>query len=984
MGASASTVRGAEGKSQRRMIKLGTAAAQFRKAKAHVFSKNAAALPAHQAHYFIVERSAECAKEKHKYTDTTFPKDIDPNHVKSANVVWKRPRAFSKTEDPSLFVDGVDFMDIVSGAYAGSALHAALCVLAASRPDKIKELFVNLPEGDDKENPFGIYGVKLYYETRWYVVVVDDLIPCNDKTGQPLFVRSETEHEFWPCIVEKAIAKLHGGYNKIRSLHMRDIWPTLTGGLSHVYSIKEFDKSATGKANKPAQADSDFWGVLQSWQHVRGFMCISSDTRSSEMGILSNHAYAILECVEARGHRLVRLRNPAMNVEWKGAWSDDSELWTQEMREAVGEEKVVSKKDGNFWMGLSDLRATFSTLYVARDDFARLPTARVKSMWSISGGTAGGPPRTRFDEENPVVLLRMGEESTGEVGVVPSDAGSLVETNRLLTVGSSGDKKKDKKLLELKAGKRALIVLEQKNLRTPGADGDGRALPAIAFAVFKVNQKKGESPKLPLHDRLNRDIMDEVVTTVEPQSLLQVHCDVMLLPGVNYFVVPYTKSMNVENEFVLKVFCEVPMETTLLNQITSTAVRMRAIHPKCRMESASGTWLVDAPKACHPALVRGDPPPERTFDQSPRYKLTVQGKGKAKGMVRVCVQSKQAVEKLDVVDPLSQAKCIAFASVSGHDVTAGYRTLDDGSCEIIINNGVSCQTVRAPVGVDVKFSSNTVLIINGTDEARVKEFGRMLREKGKAQLVNDDRYRIEYLDPRQVLQLEIDVGSKTTFSQQRSNVKHTCVRIKGPGFGAAKQGDNLIVNLGPYGSSEINVPSALWVDIFVESQEVEVAGTAELVIDVVRDLRKAGFATAGADPSTNDMHTWQMTRGKKKQLESLGEVVKSSWSVEPLEELPKAPAFGVFVQNAKGLFLKETNTYNIWQGADVACRPDGEEIWLDLTVSKGEYFIIPVPGAKGFPFSNNGRYHISVFSNMDIELTKAPLQLGFPPLPTGP
>jgi len=174
------------------------------------------------------------------------------------------------------------------------------------------------------------------------------------------------------------------------------------------------------------------------------------------------------------------------------------------------------------------------------------------------------------------------------------------------------------------------------------------------------------------------------------------------------------------------------------------------------------------------------------------------------------------------------------------------------------------------------------------------------------------------------------------------------------------------------------------VDIFVESQEVEVAGTAELVIDVVRDLRKAGFATAGADPSTNDMHTWQMTRGKKKQLESLGEVVKSSWSVEPLEELPKAPAFGVFVQNAKGLFLKETNTYNIWQGADVACRPDGEEIWLDLTVSKGEYFIIPVPGAKGFPFSNNGRYHISVFSNMDIELTKAPLQLGFPPLPTGP
>lgn len=580
MGASASTARGADGVAQRRMIKVGSAAAQFKKAKSHLTTSNSTVMPAHQAQFFIVEQSSECAKLDKQYTDGAFPQDIDPNHTKGQRVVWKRPGGFCEAA-PHLFVDGVDFMDVVSGAFAGSALHAAMCVLAASRPDKIRELFINLPEGDGA-NPYGIYGIKFYFETRWYVVVVDDLIPCAEKSGLPLFVRSMDPNEFWPCIIEKAFAKLYGGYNRIRGMAMRDVWPALTGGLSQVYSIGEFLKPASGKgkAVKPAQADADFWDVLLSWQSVRAFMCISTETRQAEVGILNNHAYAILECVEAVGHRLIRLRNPAQNVEWKGDWSDDSPLWTEEMRVAVGEEKVVSMKDGNFWMSLTDLRNTFDTLYVARDDFVRLPTARVRGMWNIAGGTAGGPPRKNFDKENPVILLRMGQEPESEEGVVPTDAGSFVKENRLLQVATTGDKKKDKKLLELKAGKRALIVLEQKNTRG-GPDG-GSPLPQIAFAVYKVNEKKGTSPKSPLFDHCNVEVMDEVVTTVEPQALLQVHADVMLMAGVNYFVVPYTRNYNTENEFIVKVFCETPMETQLLNHVKSSAVRLRAIHPKVK------------------------------------------------------------------------------------------------------------------------------------------------------------------------------------------------------------------------------------------------------------------------------------------------------------------------------------------------------------------------------------------------------------------
>ena len=46
-------------------------------------------------------------------------------------------------------------------------------------------------------------------------------------------------------------------------------------------------------------------------------------------GLVSGHAYSLLAAKElSNGVRLVKLRNPWGRFEWKGAWSDNSELWT--------------------------------------------------------------------------------------------------------------------------------------------------------------------------------------------------------------------------------------------------------------------------------------------------------------------------------------------------------------------------------------------------------------------------------------------------------------------------------------------------------------------------------------------------------------------------------------------------------------------------------------------------------------------------------
>ena len=63
------------------------------------------------------------------------------------------------------------------------------------------------------------------------------------------------------------------------------------------------------------------------------------------------------------GQKLCQIRNPWGNFEWKGAWSDNSDLWTDDIKERIGWE---DKDDGTFWMGWEDVQYYFSRISVNR------------------------------------------------------------------------------------------------------------------------------------------------------------------------------------------------------------------------------------------------------------------------------------------------------------------------------------------------------------------------------------------------------------------------------------------------------------------------------------------------------------------------------------------------------------------------------------------------------------------------------------------
>ena len=94
-------------------------------------------------------------------------------------------------------------------------------------------------------------------------------------------------------------------------------------------------------------------GTFDKWQ--------GSDVASAygaRENIVRMHAYSIMEAREIKGNRLLKVRNPWGEGEWKGAWSDGSEQWTPEWMDLLNHR---FGDDGQFWISYEDLLREYSS-----------------------------------------------------------------------------------------------------------------------------------------------------------------------------------------------------------------------------------------------------------------------------------------------------------------------------------------------------------------------------------------------------------------------------------------------------------------------------------------------------------------------------------------------------------------------------------------------------------------------------------------------
>jgi hypothetical protein len=156
----------------------------------------------------------------------------------------------------SLFADSVArengaSISLGSARLGDSWLLGALATVA-SRPSLLHQLFLSV-----RGCHCGVYTVQLFIGDSWTPVTVDDRLPC-DASGVPLYARSAHPGELWVSLMEKAYAKLLGGYAALRIGHLPTALRALTGGLPLTVPL-DVDSS---------EASS---GEPLSWERLRRF-----------------------------------------------------------------------------------------------------------------------------------------------------------------------------------------------------------------------------------------------------------------------------------------------------------------------------------------------------------------------------------------------------------------------------------------------------------------------------------------------------------------------------------------------------------------------------------------------------------------------------------------------------------------------------------------------------------------------------------------
>jgi len=160
-------------------------------------------------------------------------------------------------------------------------------------------------ENEQQYNEEGIYCVRFWRNNRSILVIVDDYIPCS-QYGKPIFgsfTGSDSRFEIWSMLVEKAFAKLHGGYDAIVGGQEAYCLQDLYGGIPSSFKMQD------------CQNESSAWDRISQALEIGNLLGACNDTVDTEMpeGLRKAHTYGIIKLaeIEFQGSivRLVHLRN---------------------------------------------------------------------------------------------------------------------------------------------------------------------------------------------------------------------------------------------------------------------------------------------------------------------------------------------------------------------------------------------------------------------------------------------------------------------------------------------------------------------------------------------------------------------------------------------------------------------------------------------------------------------------------------------------
>jgi hypothetical protein len=280
--------------------------------------------------------------------------DPDPPEL-LCNSTWAQPEELWTR---FTFIDRDDatmYHDFKQGALGDCWFLAVVTTLFSCDPTMGHRLF-------HVDETHGMYTFRFCVDRA---ITVDRRIPVVSSPMRPMACGPNERTasgvvEIWPILLEKALAKLMGGYDALHGGLATTAFTLLTGRPAH--SILETNQY---KPNTLRNAKA-LWRLLVSHKSTGTFMSLCFAEGNEAQGLVPHHVYGILSIslvtlLDTKPKaRLLRLHNPWGNsVEWNGPWCDtDAVSWAQRtaakttVAERLGHQ---ASPDGTFFMCIHDV-----------------------------------------------------------------------------------------------------------------------------------------------------------------------------------------------------------------------------------------------------------------------------------------------------------------------------------------------------------------------------------------------------------------------------------------------------------------------------------------------------------------------------------------------------------------------------------------------------------------------------------------------------
>lgn len=365
-----------------------------------------------------------CLKVVQLWEDPEFPavqSSVFYHQTPPFTFQWKRPQDIFPNP---IFVS--DSSDISSGKL-GDRWFAA-CLGCLQTAEGLLYRVVPADQGfEEKHDYVGIFRFRIWWCGEWTEVLIDDRLPVVN--NRLVFVQSQGASVFWPALLEKAYAKLHGSYEALKYGTSLDGLSDLTGGIAESIPLKQESTGCTVVlANLLKMTTIVLCKVSKESSGDNKESSAAANASQLANGIVVGDSYRIysmnrVETLNGDKVQLLRLKSTTGSgaSHYMGDWSPGSVLW--QSLDVLTRQRLVAYLDstGEFWMTYTDWLKTFTVLeavHLDADTARDEPSLIGKSTWMLrlyhgrwQRGVSAGGCRNNADtfHMNPQLSIHLPE-----------------------------------------------------------------------------------------------------------------------------------------------------------------------------------------------------------------------------------------------------------------------------------------------------------------------------------------------------------------------------------------------------------------------------------------------------------------------------------------------------------------------------------------------------------------------------------------------